>query len=83
MQPTPQAETKVRVRRQWNDWRIGEVRFSDLEGFHWSTFSGGIRKTSRAVIAETMANGSLTAKAFTPRAWIAEAARNSKANGGW
>lgn len=31
----------VRVRRQWNDRRIGKVRLTDLSGFHWSQFGGG------------------------------------------
>ena len=33
---------KVVVRRQWNDYRQGTVRFEDLEEPHWSQYSGGV-----------------------------------------
>jgi|TARA_Y100000031_G_scaffold150563_1_gene190235 hypothetical protein len=33
--------TAVRVRRQWNDHRIGVVRWSDLKSPRWDTVSGG------------------------------------------
>lgn len=32
----------IYVRRQWNDWRVGKVRFNDLQGFHWDWCSGGV-----------------------------------------
>ncbi len=32
----------VLIRRQWNDYRIGEVDFPRLESPHWSTISGGV-----------------------------------------
>ncbi len=33
--------TPVRVRRDWDDNRIGAVRWSDLRGPRWDTVSGG------------------------------------------
>jgi hypothetical protein len=33
----------VRIRRQWNDWRIATVPFDGLSGLHWATVSGGVR----------------------------------------
>ncbi len=36
----------VWVRRQWNDWRHGKVKFSDLWNLHWSDVSGGINISS-------------------------------------
>lgn len=36
----------VRVRRQWNDWKIADVYFQSLRDFHWSSVSGGINASS-------------------------------------
>ncbi len=36
----------ITVRRQWNDWKKGIVRFSDLRDFHVRTTSGGIGQAS-------------------------------------
>jgi hypothetical protein len=36
----------IKIRRQWNDWRIAEAPLDKLSGFHWSTFSGGVRAPS-------------------------------------
>ena len=33
--------TPVRVRRDWNDHRIGTVKWSDLRDHRWDTVSGG------------------------------------------
>ena len=33
--------TPVRIRRDWNDHRIGTVRWSDLRDSHWDDISGG------------------------------------------
>lgn len=38
----PDSDPIVYVRRQWNDWRTGEVALSRIEGMHWDQFSGGI-----------------------------------------
>lgn len=38
--------TVVKVRRQWNDYRIGEVDIDKLEGWHWNFLSGGVRSRS-------------------------------------
>ena len=35
------GRTPVRVRRQWNDQRIGTVRWSDLDHPRWDIVSGG------------------------------------------
>ncbi len=36
----------VKVRRQWNDWRIGSVPLGALRGFHWREFSRGVSTPS-------------------------------------
>jgi hypothetical protein len=33
----------VRIRRQWNDWRIATVPFDRLSGLHWDNVSGGVQ----------------------------------------
>jgi len=33
---------KVKIRRQWNDWRIAEIDFSKLRNIRWDRFSGGV-----------------------------------------
>jgi hypothetical protein len=33
----------VRIRRQWNDWRIATVPFDGLSGLRWDTVSAGVR----------------------------------------
>jgi hypothetical protein len=33
---------KLKVRRQWNDWRIIEVPVSELRDFHYLESSGGV-----------------------------------------
>lgn len=40
------AETKVRVRRQWNDWQIIDVPLAALRDFHWRDTSGGVMARS-------------------------------------
>lgn len=37
---------KVSIRRQWNDYRIAEVEFSDLRQLHWDNVSGGVKSRS-------------------------------------
>jgi len=32
----------VKIRRQWNDWRIAEAELSDLSHPHWDIYSGGV-----------------------------------------
>ncbi len=34
---------KVKIKRQWNDWRIAEVELSKLSEFRWSKEPGGVR----------------------------------------
>ena len=34
--------TKIKIRRQWNDWRIAEVEFSKISHLHWDNISGGV-----------------------------------------
>jgi len=34
---------RVNVRRQWNDFRIGETDLETLNGLHWDRISGGAR----------------------------------------
>ena len=36
-------EEKVRIRRQWNDWRVAAVCLDDLGDLHWDTISGGVQ----------------------------------------
>jgi hypothetical protein len=36
----------ARVRRHWNSHEEDEVELSKLEGFHWSSMSGGTRTRS-------------------------------------
>lgn len=33
---------KVKIRRQWNDWRIAEADLSDMSNLHWDNISGGV-----------------------------------------
>jgi hypothetical protein len=33
----------VRIRRQWNDWQIGEIDFDKLANLHWDILSGGVQ----------------------------------------
>lgn len=40
------AEATVRVRRQWNDWRIATYKLSDLADVHWDTISGGVNENT-------------------------------------
>ena len=35
------SDGPVRIRRDWNDHRIGTVRWSDLENPRWDVISGG------------------------------------------
>lgn len=37
---------KVSIRRQWNDHRVAETDFDNLDSFHWSAVSGGVFKKS-------------------------------------
>jgi hypothetical protein len=34
---------KVRIRLQFNDWKIGKVDFSSLSRFKWDYISGGVQ----------------------------------------
>jgi len=40
------GRTAVRVRRQWDDQRIGAVRWSELSNVHWDSVSGGTQAQS-------------------------------------
>jgi hypothetical protein len=33
---------KVKIRRQWNDWRIAEIDCEKIRNVHWDRFSGGV-----------------------------------------
>ena len=33
---------KVKIRRQWNDWRIAEIDFENLSNIAWDRYSGGV-----------------------------------------
>ena len=37
---------KVSIRRQWNDYRVAETDFDNLDSFHWSDVSGGVFRKS-------------------------------------
>ncbi len=39
-------ETRVVIRRHWNDYRKGVVLFRCIKGLHWSHYSGGICASS-------------------------------------
>ncbi len=39
-------DTVIRVRRHWNDWKIGSVLLDKLSGLHWDTMSGGVGRAS-------------------------------------
>lgn len=39
-------DTLITVRRHWNDYRKAQVRFSDLAGWHRSSYSGGVGTAS-------------------------------------
>lgn len=41
------ADPVVYIRRQWNDWRIAQVRMSHMSRLHWDTVSGGVRAPAR------------------------------------
>jgi hypothetical protein len=45
-----ERQTVVRVRRQWNSRKIGEVRWADLEDLHWDRTSGGLQHRSPFVM---------------------------------
>ncbi len=34
---------KLCVRRQWNDYRVGQVNLADVGGLHWTSISGGVQ----------------------------------------
>jgi len=36
----------VWVRRQWNDYRDAAYHIEDIEGWHWSTASGGVNASA-------------------------------------
>jgi len=40
------GRTSVRIRRQWDDHRIGAVRWSELSNVHWDSVSGGTQAQS-------------------------------------
>jgi hypothetical protein len=41
----------VRVRRQYNDWRVATYRLEDVSGLHWDEVSGGVRaKANRSYL---------------------------------
>jgi hypothetical protein len=42
MSDQEQVPAKVRVRRQWNDYRVALYHVTDVSGFHWSDLSGGV-----------------------------------------
>ncbi|MBM4248784.1 MAG: hypothetical protein FJ149_05005 [Euryarchaeota archaeon] len=33
---------KVKIRRQWNDWRVASVDIGKITSLHWDVISGGI-----------------------------------------
>jgi hypothetical protein len=37
---------RVRIRRQWNDWRTAIVSLDSIDGLHWSSVSGGVQQRS-------------------------------------
>ena len=37
------TDTNIWVRRQWNDWRKGKVKISNISNLHWDCMSGGVR----------------------------------------
>ena len=41
------GKSSVHVRRDWNDHRVGRVRWSDLDNPRWDTVAGGTQVESR------------------------------------
>lgn len=41
---TPSPDDLLWVRRQWNNMWRAAYKLSDVDGFHWSEFSGGIQQ---------------------------------------
>ena len=41
------GKSSVHVRRDWEDHRVGRVRWSDLENLKWDTVAGGTQVESR------------------------------------
>jgi hypothetical protein len=37
------TQSKIRIRRQWNDYRVGEVPEGALSHAQWDTISGGVQ----------------------------------------
>ena len=35
--------TRVKIKRQWNDWRKANAALSDLSNLHWDRYSGGVK----------------------------------------
>ena len=52
--PAVQKDVTVRVRRQFNDYRIGEVPFSKLWAFDWRRTSGGVQAPAPFPFASAM-----------------------------
>ena len=63
----------IQVRRQWNDWRSARYRASDIEGWRWDRFSGGVNAPAPQpfvhayVSCDAMIGGDLRTPACTGR----------------
>jgi hypothetical protein len=38
------SESIIHVRRQWNDYRNASYKLADIDGLHWTAYSGGVRQ---------------------------------------
>ena len=36
-------QSRVKIKRQWNDWRIANAALCDLSDLHWDRYSGGVK----------------------------------------
>lgn len=53
-------DTLIPVQREWNDWRLAEVRFKDLQDVHWFQPPGAPRALLHGYVAPaTVVSGAL------------------------
>ncbi|HUE88141.1 MAG TPA: hypothetical protein VMO26_18870 [Vicinamibacterales bacterium] len=56
-------ETLIPVQREWNGWRLSEVRFKDLQDVHWFQPPGAPRALLHGYVApSTVVSGDLVEK---------------------
>ena len=60
-------ETLIPVQREWNGWRLAEVRFKDLQDVHWFQPPGAPRALLHGYVAPaTVVSGDLVEPAAAP-----------------